>query len=154
MCVCTYNDCECEIVPSFLSLSPSLFPSLFSECSILLAIRDVCIDWLDGKERSDDPALRGEKDPKSGFHLEVPRRVIGLSSTQVRCPTCFVCMFIYIYIYIYICTVTAHKYMYCIAVNDTYTHTAPLSHSYVVIVCVPVFVCTCACAYTYVCTCV
>jgi cytoplasmic FMR1 interacting protein len=51
--------------------------------TILLAIRDVCIDWLDGKERNDDPALRGEKDPKSGFHLEVPRRCIGLSSTQL-----------------------------------------------------------------------
>lgn len=50
---------------------------------ILLAIRDVCIDWLDGKERHDDPALRGEKDPKSGFHIEVPRRSVGLSSTQV-----------------------------------------------------------------------
>ena len=50
---------------------------------ILLAIRDVCIDWLDGKERNDDPALRGDKDPKTGFHLEVPRRIVGLSSTQV-----------------------------------------------------------------------
>ena len=58
--------------------------SLSTYCPrILLAIRDVCIDWLDGKERNDDPALRGEKDPKSGFHLEVPRRCIGLSSTQV-----------------------------------------------------------------------
>lgn len=43
-------------------------------CSVLLAIRDICIDWLEGKERNDDPALKGEKDPKSGFHLEVPRR--------------------------------------------------------------------------------
>ncbi len=54
---------------------------------ILLAIRDVCIDWLDGKERHDDPALRGEKDPKSGFHIEVPRRSVGLSSTQVGVET-------------------------------------------------------------------
>ena len=52
-------------------------------CRVLLAIRDVCIDWLDGKERHDDPALRGEKDPKSGFHIQVPRRTIGLSSTQL-----------------------------------------------------------------------
>lgn len=51
--------------------------------TVLLAIRDVCIDWLDGKERHDDPALRGEKDPKSGFHIQVPRRTIGLSSTQL-----------------------------------------------------------------------
>ena len=51
--------------------------------SILLAIRDVCVDWLDGKERNDDPALRGEKDPKMGFHIDLPRRPVGLSSTQV-----------------------------------------------------------------------
>ena len=43
-------------------------------CSVLLAIRDICIDWLDGKERNDDPALKGDKDPKSGFHIDVPRR--------------------------------------------------------------------------------
>ena len=71
-------------VSSLLSLIHQSTLLLFSSSpSILLAIRDVCIDWLDGKERSDDPALRGEKDPKSGFHLEVPRRCIGLSSTQV-----------------------------------------------------------------------
>lgn len=38
---------------------------------------------MDGKERSDDPVLRGEKDPKSGFHIDVPRRCIGMSSTQL-----------------------------------------------------------------------
>ena len=47
---------------------------------ILLAIRDVCIDWMDGKERNDDPALRGDKDPKSGFHIELPRRYVRLST--------------------------------------------------------------------------
>lgn len=52
-------------------------------CSILLAIRDVCVDWMDGKERSDDPALRGEKDSKSGFHITLNRRSVALSSTQV-----------------------------------------------------------------------
>ena len=41
------------------------------------------MDWLDGKERSDDPALRGEKDSKAGFNIELPRRCISLSSTQV-----------------------------------------------------------------------
>ncbi|KAL5460570.1 hypothetical protein EMCRGX_G034022 [Ephydatia muelleri] len=51
--------------------------------TILLAIRDVCVDWLDGKERSDDPALRGEKDSKAGFNIELPRRCISLSSTQL-----------------------------------------------------------------------
>ena len=69
--------------------------------SILLAIRDVCIDWLDGKERSDDPALRGEKDPKSGFHLEVPRRRIGLSSTQVSC-TEYTCTCIHVHVYMHV----------------------------------------------------
>ena len=57
-------------------------------CSVLLAIRDVCIDWLDGKERNDDPALRGEKDPKTGFHIEVPRR----SERAVKCMRLVVCM--------------------------------------------------------------
>ncbi len=42
------------------------------------------MDWLDGKERTDDPALRGEKDPKSGYFIQLPRRCISLSSTQVR----------------------------------------------------------------------
>ena len=42
------------------------------------------MDWLDGKERNDDPALRGEKDPKMGFHIDLPRRPVGLSSTQVQ----------------------------------------------------------------------
>ena len=55
--------------------------SLFAR--ILLAIRDVCVDWLDGKEKADDPALRGDKDPKSGYIIQLPRRCISLSSTQV-----------------------------------------------------------------------
>ena len=52
--------------------------------SVLLAIRDVCIDWLDGKERNEDPALRGEKDPKTGFHIEVPRRSDGGGRCKVH----------------------------------------------------------------------
>ena len=44
----------------------------------------MCVDWLDGKEKTDDPALRGEKDPKTGYIIHVPRRCIRLSSTQVN----------------------------------------------------------------------
>ena len=60
-----------------------MYVSLSFSYSILLAIRDVCCDWLDGKERTDDPALRGEKDPKIGYNIKLPRRCIRLSSTQV-----------------------------------------------------------------------
>ena len=51
--------------------------------SILLAVRDTCVDWFKGKEPDDDPALRGKKDPDSGFKIERPPRYIGPSSTQV-----------------------------------------------------------------------
>lgn len=40
-------------------------------------------DWETGHEPFNDPALRGEKDPKSGFDIKVPRRAVGPSSTQV-----------------------------------------------------------------------
>ena len=52
--------------------------------SILLAVRDTCVDWFKGKEPEDDPALRGKKDPESGFKIERPPRYIGPSSTQVK----------------------------------------------------------------------
>ena len=38
---------------------------------------------MDGKERTDDPALRGEKDPKIGYNIKLPRRRIRVSGTQV-----------------------------------------------------------------------
>ena len=51
--------------------------------SILLAVRDTCVDWYKGKEPDDDPALRGKKDPDSGFKIDRPPRFIGPSSTQL-----------------------------------------------------------------------
>ncbi len=51
--------------------------------SILLAVRDTCVDWYKGKEPDDDPALKGKKDPDSGFKIERPAKFIGPSSTQV-----------------------------------------------------------------------
>jgi hypothetical protein len=51
--------------------------------SILLAVRDTCVDWYKGKEPDDDPALRGKKDPEQGFKISRPPRFIGPSSTQL-----------------------------------------------------------------------
>lgn len=51
--------------------------------SVLQAIRKTVCDWEAGHEPFNDPALRGEKDPKSGFDIKVPRRAVGPSSTQV-----------------------------------------------------------------------
>lgn len=51
--------------------------------SILLAVRDTCVDWYKGKEPEDDPALRGKKDPDQGFKIDRPPRFIGPSSTQL-----------------------------------------------------------------------
>ena len=51
--------------------------------SVLQAIRKTVCDWEGGREPFNDPALRGEKDPKSGFDVKVPRRAVGPSSTQV-----------------------------------------------------------------------
>ncbi|TKS74994.1 Cytoplasmic FMR1-interacting protein 1 -like protein [Collichthys lucidus] len=53
--------------------------------SVLQAIRKTVCDWETGREPHNDPALRGEKDPKGGFDIKVPRRAVGPSSTQV-CP--------------------------------------------------------------------
>ena len=54
--------------------------------SVLQAIRKTVCDWETGHEPFNDPALRGEKDPKSGFDIKVPRRAVGPSSTQVLLP--------------------------------------------------------------------
>ncbi|XP_006821526.2 cytoplasmic FMR1-interacting protein 2-like [Saccoglossus kowalevskii] len=51
--------------------------------SIIKSVRETCADWLRGNEPHDDPALRGEKDPKTGYNLHVPRRSVGPSSTQL-----------------------------------------------------------------------
>lgn len=53
----------------------------FLSASLLVCIRRTCADWLNGSE-PDDPALRGEKDPKN-YTVNVPLRSCGPSSTQV-----------------------------------------------------------------------
>lgn len=52
--------------------------------SVLQAIRKTVCDWDGGREPPNDPCLRGEKDPKGGFDIKVPRRAVGPSSTQVE----------------------------------------------------------------------
>lgn len=51
--------------------------------SVLQAIRKTICDWEGSREPPNDPCLRGEKDPKGGFDIKVPRRAVGPSSTQV-----------------------------------------------------------------------
>lgn len=73
---------------SLLSLLPSTrnYNGLFHFSSVLQAIRKTICDWETGREPHNDPALRGEKDPKGGFDIKVPRRAVGPSSTQVSPP--------------------------------------------------------------------
>ncbi|KAK2107766.1 Cytoplasmic FMR1-interacting protein 1 [Saguinus oedipus] len=63
----------------------SAFPVPRARCThtVLQAIRKTVCDWETGHEPFNDPALRGEKDPKSGFDIKVPRRAVGPSSTQL-----------------------------------------------------------------------
>ncbi|CAN0347133.1 unnamed protein product [Lampetra fluviatilis] len=49
--------------------------------SVLQAIRKTCCDWE--AEPANDPCLKGEKDPKSGFEIKVAHRAVGPSSTQL-----------------------------------------------------------------------
>uniref|UniRef100_A0A673WG49 Cytoplasmic FMR1 interacting protein 2 n=1 Tax=Salmo trutta TaxID=8032 RepID=A0A673WG49_SALTR len=53
--------------------------------SVLQAIRKTICDWEGAREPPNDPCLRGEKDPKGGFDIKVPRRAVGPSSTQGLC---------------------------------------------------------------------
>ena len=48
---------------------------------VIMAARETAIDI--SKNMKDDPALRGEKDPKTGFHIDIPNRPVGPSTTQV-----------------------------------------------------------------------
>lgn len=57
--------------------------AVFCACSVLQAIRKTVCDWEGAREPPNDPCLRGEKDPKGGFDIKVPRRAVGPSSTQV-----------------------------------------------------------------------
>lgn len=52
--------------------------------SIIRGVRDSCCDWLEGQQPGDDPVLKGEKDPKTGYTTKkVPRKCIGPSTTQL-----------------------------------------------------------------------
>ncbi|XP_065179360.1 cytoplasmic FMR1-interacting protein 2-like [Sycon ciliatum] len=50
---------------------------------MLIALREMCADWPSGVENDQDPCLRGEKDPKGGFQIELSRRSVAPSSTQL-----------------------------------------------------------------------
>jgi len=51
--------------------------------SVLLGLRSTCSDWLGGREPTDDPALKGAKDPKEYAVQKPPTKAIGPSSTQL-----------------------------------------------------------------------
>ena len=51
--------------------------------SVFIAIRDTCADWLKGMEPRDDPIFQGKKDVETGFRVELPKRNIPPSNTQV-----------------------------------------------------------------------
>jgi cytoplasmic FMR1 interacting protein len=65
--------------------------------SILLAVRDTCVDWSKGKEPDDDPCLKGKKDPDNCFKIDRPPRFIGPSSTQVRLQIIYFNLFSWFY---------------------------------------------------------
>ena len=48
-------------------------------CSILVSVRETSADWDKGREPSEDPALKGKKDPDQGFDIKVHRRNVGES---------------------------------------------------------------------------
>ena len=49
-----------------------------------MSVRETCADWWKGAEPRDDPVLKGKRDPNDGYHIKIPRRNVGPSSTQVR----------------------------------------------------------------------
>ncbi|XP_071951857.1 cytoplasmic FMR1-interacting protein 2-like isoform X1 [Antedon mediterranea] len=51
--------------------------------TVLHSIRQTCSDWHNGMAPNDDPCLKGDKDPKTGYSIQVPRRTVGPSSTQL-----------------------------------------------------------------------
>lgn len=56
---------------------------MFYLFSIVMSVRNTCVDWLRGVEPHEDPAMKGKKDPEDGFFIKVPRRNVGPSTTQV-----------------------------------------------------------------------
>lgn len=61
--------------------------------SIIMSVRETCADWQRGMEPVQDPALKGKKDPDSGFNIKVPRRNVG--RFFILFPVyLFICMFL------------------------------------------------------------
>jgi len=49
-----------------------------------VSVRDTAADWKVGVDPQADPALKGKKEKDSSeFKIQVPRRNVGPSSTQV-----------------------------------------------------------------------
>lgn len=44
---------------------------------ILVSVRETSADWMKGVEPPEDPALKGKKDPDTGFEIKVNRRNVG-----------------------------------------------------------------------------
>lgn len=51
--------------------------------SILVSVRECCADWIRNYKPEEDPAMKGKKDPETGFDIKIPKRVVGPSSTQL-----------------------------------------------------------------------
>ena len=49
--------------------------------TVMVAIRETAIDL--SKNSAPDPVLKGEKDPKQGFHIDISSRPVGPSMTQL-----------------------------------------------------------------------
>uniref|UniRef100_A0A8C7IV56 Cytoplasmic FMR1 interacting protein 1 n=1 Tax=Oncorhynchus kisutch TaxID=8019 RepID=A0A8C7IV56_ONCKI len=65
-----------------LTLRDPLRQAIKKKKNVVPSGKTIC-DWEAGHEPHNDPALRGEKDPKGGFDIKVPRRAVGPSSTQL-----------------------------------------------------------------------
>lgn len=61
----------------------AIFSWVFSLFSILMSVRETCADYPRGVEPQADPALKGKKDPDSGYGIKVPRRNVGKKSCQI-----------------------------------------------------------------------
>uniref|UniRef100_T1IPJ0 Cytoplasmic FMR1-interacting protein n=1 Tax=Strigamia maritima TaxID=126957 RepID=T1IPJ0_STRMM len=52
--------------------------------SIIMSVRETCADWVRGGEPHDDPALKGKKDPDTGFEIKVPRSNLYMVRTMLE----------------------------------------------------------------------
>ena len=51
---------------------------------IFMSVRNTCADWCRGVEPTDDPCLKGKKDPSEGYQIKLTRKTTGPSTTQVE----------------------------------------------------------------------